>query len=52
MDNKGEGRITFEDFLFLIDKKSQTKFTRSTRRRVEVFDEDKADTIKTKDRDI
>ena len=32
VDNKGEGRITFEDFLFLIDKKSQTNSRASTRR--------------------
>ena len=50
VDNKGEGRITFEDFLFLIDKKSQTKFTRSQLvAAFEVFDEDKTGTIKTKD---
>merc|ERR1711907_332151 len=50
VDSRGEGRITFEDFLFLIDKKTQTKFNRAQLvAAFEVFDDEKDGIIKTKD---
>ena len=48
VDSKGDGRITFEDFLFLIDKKTQTKFKREELvSAFAVFDENEDKTKKT-----